>query len=108
MPLVEFMMHAKRNGGHETPSFIRGSADYYNPNDNTYVGWVSDQRDFYLPETITILDRDTFCTRYLEVHGNRPFTKLVDDEEVEMTKEEVMASAGSEYDRIVEHCRNED
>lgn len=112
MPLVEFMMHAAPGGNsskREIPGFIRGSADFFNPADNTYVGWVSEKRDFYLPDTILVLDKAAFVSRQISINEIFPMTKQ--DESgayVEMTLEEVTTHAEETYDRIVAHCKSED
>lgn len=114
MPLVEFMMHAAPGGNpskREIPGFIRGSADYYNPADNTYVGWVADNRDFYLPDTVLVLDKAAFVARQLSIHQASPMVKPGDtpgEPSIEMTTEEVTTWAEQTYDRVVAHCQAED
>lgn len=123
MPLVEFMMHAtseigtQRTGMQRTkkPDFIRGSADYFNPADNTYVGWVADNRDFYLPDSVVVLTKETFVQRMLEIHQANPMKtpselneqgEFVEGEA--LTNEEVTAFASERYDYIVNHCKTEE
>jgi hypothetical protein len=114
MPLVEFKMHAAAGGNpsrREIPGFIRGSADFFNPADNTYVGWVADNRDFYLPDTIVTLDKAAFVARQLAIHGANPFTRpgeTPEDPPVQLTNEEVTTQAEDTFDRIVAHCQGED
>lgn len=118
MPLVEFMLHAVPNGKSQKskiPDFIRGSADFYNPADDTYVGWVADNRDFYLPDTITVLTKQTFAERLVAMHQDNPMRKesTVNDqgetvEGDEMTDEEVTNYANDRYDYIVNHCKTEE
>ena len=125
MPLVEFMMHASTDGnpnGRVIPGFIRGSADFHNPTDNTYVGWVADNRDFYLPDTITILDKASFVQRMLAIHQVTPIKGGLVEQQVEqdgrvgvqlvpgpiLTEEQVIAMAEERYDFIVNHCKAEE
>jgi len=112
MPLVEFRKHPVAGGmrGSKIPDFVRGSADYHNPADDTYVGWVADNRDFYLPDTIVELSREAFVTRMLAIHGQQPMTRMGEPggEPTAMTADEVSVFAGETYDRIVAHCRAED
>lgn len=111
MPLVEFMKHPVQGATKsKNPNFIRGSADYYNPDDGTYVGWVPNNRDFYLPETIVVLDKQGFVDRALSIHASHPMQVQEDpfEDEEDMTVEQVTVYAGNEYDRIVAHCENED
>jgi len=118
MPLVEFMMHAASGGipgKKEIPGFIRGSADFFNPADNTYVGWVADNRDYYLPDTVLVLTKESFAQRMVTMHQINPMknfpTTNENGEEVEgtiMTDEEVIAMANEKYDYIVNHCKAEE
>jgi hypothetical protein len=113
MPIVEFKKHPVSGGmrGSKIPDFIRGSADYHNPTDDTYVGWVADNRDFYLPDSIVVLDKASFTARMLAIHAVQPMNNAepsMESEPVPMTEAEVTAFAEETYDRIVAHCRSED
>jgi hypothetical protein len=112
MPLVEFKKHPVSGGmrGSKIPDFIRGSADYHNPTDNTYVGWVANNRDFYLPDTIVELDRAAFTTRMLAIHAVQPLSTFNGPESAPsvMTEAQVTTYAEETYDRIVAHCQSED
>lgn len=114
MPLVEFMLHASSGGVRgrkEIPGFIRGSADFHNPADNTYVGWVPDNRDFYLPDTVKVLTKETFAERMVLLHTANPMrkpTEVFGEFGEVMTNEEVIAIANDQYDYIVNHCKTEE
>ena len=113
MPIVEFKKHPVAGGmrGSKIPDFIRGSADYHNPSDDTYVGWVADNRDFYLPDSIVVLDRASFTTRMLAIHAVQPMTTFGGEpgsEPTTMSEAQVTTFAEETYDRIVAHCRAED
>jgi hypothetical protein len=118
MPLVEFMLHPVASGkGHRSkiPDFIRGSSDFFNPADNTHVGWVPDNRDFYLPDSVVVLTKETFTQRLLAIHQVNPMRKEStlneQGETVEgdtMTDEEVTTYANEKYDFIVNHCKTEE
>lgn len=116
MPLVEFKKHGvvgfpKRR---QTPEFIQGSADFYNPTDHTYVGWVSSKGDYYVPDTVVHLSKQDFVDRMLRIHAVQPMTRpnpnapMIDSERQLMTIDEVTAYAEQTYDYIVNHCTNED
>lgn len=117
MPLVEFKMHGvvgfpkKR----QIPEFIQGSADWYNPVDHTYVGWVSGRGDYYVPDTVVVLSKQDFVDRMLRIHAAQPMTKQPggvpqgpDVVPETMTDSEVTAFAEQTYDFIFNHCTAED
>lgn len=118
MPLVEFMLHAAPGGNfnkREIPGFIRGSADFFNSADNTHVGWVADNRDFYLPDSVVVLTKETFAQRLVAMHQASPMRKesTINEqgetvEGVVMTDEEVTTLANEKYDFIVNHCKTEE
>lgn len=112
MPIVEFKKHPVSGGmrGSKIPDFIRGSADYHNPSDDTYVGWVADNRDFYLPDSIVVLDKSSFTSRMLAIHAIQPLTIFdgPNTPPTTMNESQVIAFAEETYDRIVAHCRSED
>lgn len=104
MAVVEYMLHAQ---GHtkQVPDFIGDRGHWYNPIDYTFVGWVSDKPDFYVPDTLVRLTKDAFLARTLAIHAVTPYKKNVNaslpTEQIAMTVEEVTAWAGGWYDAFV-------
>jgi len=104
MPVAEYMLHAN---GHkrEVPNFIGDRGHWYNPTDHTYIGWISENRDYYVPDTINYLTKDQFVARSLSIHSVTPFRKRdpngTMEEVLEMTVEEVTAQAEQWYESFV-------
>jgi len=105
MAVAEYMMHLS-NGGHrkEVPGFIGDRGHHFNPIDNTFVGWIEDERDYYVPDTIVILTKEDFIARQLAIHAVYPMMKDIgnpEEEPVPMTEEEVRVASGAWYDEFV-------
>jgi hypothetical protein len=104
MPVAEYMLHAQGNT-RQVPDFIGDRGHWFNPSDHTYVGWISETRDFYVPDTIEYLTKESFVQRILSIHSVYPYKKRLEDEEtreeVEMTIEEVTLQAETWYDNFV-------
>lgn len=103
MAVVEYMLY-KENHRRLTPDFIGDRGHWYNPVDHTYVGWVDDNRDYYVPDTIITLTKEQFVTRALAIHANSPLVSgpVGEVEEVvPLTNEQVTARAEEWYDYFV-------
>jgi hypothetical protein len=75
-----------------------------NPIDNTFIGWVDDTRDYYVPDSVVTLSKADLVTRQLAIHANTPFIAQQQDptaEQVAMTDAEVTAMAEAWYDDFV-------
>jgi hypothetical protein len=106
MAVIEYMLH-KDGPRRQVPDFVGDRGHWFNPADNTYIGWVDDNRDYYVPESVESLTKSQFVTRQLAMHTTSPFTRPADGasgpdaERVEMTTEEVTAQAEGWYDDFV-------
>jgi len=106
MAVVEYMLQ-RDNGGTKksVPGFIRDRGLSYSSVNRTYVGWIEDDRDFYVPDTIKILTKEDYVKRQLAIHAETPFqnTEWDNGEEVvrDQTVEEVTNGAESFYDHFV-------
>ena len=110
MPVVEYMLHVY-DGDHRRhiPGFIHDRGHWYNPSDNTWVGWVRTNNDFYVPDTLTQLTKEDFVQRCIRIHGNEPIRVRDPNSEgagmmqsVELTtEEEVRTHAETWYDEFV-------
>ena len=104
MAVIEYMLY-KDGHKRQVPDFVGDRGHWMSPIDNTFVGWVDDVRDYYVPDTIVTLTKEQFVTRQLAIHAHTPMTKLVPgsvmgDRET-MTNEEVTAQAETWYDEFV-------
>ena len=103
MAVAEYMFQLQ-GGKKVIPDFIEDRGHWYNPADHTFVGWIRDNRDFYVPDTIVYLTREDLVQRCLTMHSANPFRKMSEPgtEETEfMTEEEVRSQAETWYDDFV-------
>ena len=106
MAVIEYMRH-KDGHKRQVPDFVGDRGHWMSPIDNSFIGWVDDVRDYYVPDTITTLTKAEFTTRQLTIHASNPFTKSANEgdgpggERVEMTEAEVTAQAEAWYDDFV-------
>lgn len=111
MPVVEYMQHKE---GHRrlVPEYILDRGHWYNPADHTFVGWVEENPDYYVPELVQ-LDKAAFVARLLEIHADNPLRQTDDTQLLisetpppALTTEEVTALGESWYDAFVSKNTN--
>lgn len=105
MPVVEYMMH--RDGPRrQVPEFIGDRGHWMNTADNTFIGWVDENPDYYVPSTLNTLTKEQFVTRIMGMHASTPFRnrddELGEEEPTAMTDAEVTTMAETWYDDFVE------
>ena len=105
MAVIEYMLH-RINGSSraEIPGWVGDRGHWFNSADNTYIGWVDDIRDYYVPDTVVSLSKADLVTRQLAIHANTPFMNQADDpsaEPVAMTDAEVTTMTEAWYDDFV-------
>lgn len=106
MAVIEYML-IKDGHKRQVPEFVGDRGHWMSPLDNTFIGWIDDDRDYYVPDTVITLTKSEFVTRQLAIHAEVPFTKPADGEigpdgeRVEMTTEEVTAQAEAWFDDFV-------
>lgn len=105
MAVIEYMLH-RINGSSraEIPGWVGDRGHWFNPADNTYIGWVDDVRDYYVPDTVVTLTKADLVARQLSIHATTPFMTRQEDpnaELVAMTDAEVTAMVEAWYDEFV-------
>ena len=106
MAVIEYMLY-KDAHKRQVPDFVGDRGHWMSPIDSSFIGWVDDVRDYYVPDTIVTLTKTEFVARQLAIHAQVPFTKAVGDaigpdgELENMTTEEVTAQAEAWYDDFV-------
>lgn len=103
MPVAEYKLHKQ---GHRRliPDFIDDRGHWYNPVDHTYIGWVEDNPDHYVPDTIVYLTKEQFVTRAMAIHNTEPFRDHGDEVAAAgtpLTNEQVLTMAEEWYDSFV-------
>jgi hypothetical protein len=113
MAVAEYMLtNDEGNQRRFVPGFIGDRGHWYNPVDHTFVGWISENRDFYVPDTIVYLDKAAFVARTLAMHAANPMRKpgenpgMMEQGDV-MTEAEVTTMAEQWFDAFVEKNANE-
>jgi len=110
MAVVEYMMHRIEGGSRRAvPEFIGDRGHWQSPVDKSFVGWIDDDRDYYVPDSVTSMTKAEFVTRQLGIHnhssGNYKFTTSVepgsDQTPTDLTDAEVTAQAEAWYDAFV-------
>jgi hypothetical protein len=107
MAVIEYMM-VKDGPRRQVPDFVGDRGHGFNPIDNTYLGWVDDVRDYYVPDTVLTLTKQQCVERALRIHAVYPQRKFQTQEMVVsgtpgdiMNDAEVTAAAEEQYDWIV-------
>lgn len=97
---IEYKMHLNANGNLIVPNWITDPG-YYKKSDNTYLGFtpVESEREFYVPDSVTIMSETDVVNRCLALHAVTPFTHFADlpNTGAEMTNEEVTQMAKDWY-----------
>lgn len=106
MAVVEYMLH-RVNGSNrkEIPGWVGDRGHWMSPIDNSFIGWVDDVRDYYVPDTVITLSKQDLVNRQLAIHAVNPMMKEQEDQEsdaVAMTEAEVTATIEAWYDNFVE------
>ena len=108
MAVVEYMMHRIEGGNRRAvPEFIGDRGHWQSPVDKSFIGWIDDARDYYVPDSVTTLTKAEFVTRQLAIHnteGHAFMTQVEpgsEEEAVALTDEEVTAQAEAWYDAFV-------
>ena len=108
MAVVEYKHHVFL-GDHRRhiPGWIMGADNWYNPANHTYVGWVKDNPDFYVPwDTLKTLTKEDLVQRCLGIHNANPFKEtLTNNQNVEelrnLNDSEVRTLVEEWYDNFV-------
>ena len=107
MAVIEYMLE-KRDATHVRfiPEWVGDRGHMYDPATETYVGWLDDVRDYYVPDTVLILSKENLVQRQLTMHAANPMTKPDSENpgpenRVAMTEAEVRESVEAWYDEFV-------
>lgn len=107
MAVIEYMLE-KRDATQRrwVPEWVGDRGHWYDPATETYVGWVDDVRDFYLPDTVVVLSKEDLVQRVLTMHATTPMMNVdpgnpESDNAVAMTEAEVRTMVEAWYDDFV-------
>lgn len=106
MAVIEYMLH-RVNGGtrKEIPGFVGDRGHWMSPLDGSFIGWVDDVRDYYVPDTVESLTKEQFISRQLAIHSQHPFTEepelISETPPTTLTEQQVTDQMGAWYDAFV-------
>jgi hypothetical protein len=109
MAVIEYKMHRQGNLL-QVPDFVTDRGHMQSPINNSWIGWVPEDADWYVPDTLVRLTKEQFIARQVAIHAVRPFMKFESDgisllplgqASREMTNEEVLAEMSTWYDNFV-------
>jgi len=104
--IFEYMMNIDSSSRKRHPGWVEHGGAFYDG--STFIGWSPNAgaRDYWVPDTVTVLDKAGLVERNLAVHAVTPF-KVVDAgggpavEQDDMTTAEVTAAAEDWWDETV-------
>jgi hypothetical protein len=118
MAVAEYKLNIVGHRGQATqPLWIRESGHFFNPADKTRIGWVVDNADYYVPESVVTLTKEELVQRQLTMHEANPERIYTGDfegpeaqeEDTEnwrdKTDAEVRAEVEAWYDDYVAQCQ---
>jgi len=76
MLVLEYKNHPVKPKGMKTPDFIQDGGYWFNKIDNTYIGLVADDVEYYVPDTVTTYTLAELQARQRAIHAKYPFIKL--------------------------------
>lgn len=109
MAVVEYKHHVYL-GDHRRhiPGFINDPDHWHNPTNHTFVGWVKENADYYVPwSTLKVLNKEDFVQRCIAIHNQTPIMVSANTNEglpvpTPLTsEEEVRTHAEQWYDSFV-------
>ena len=106
MPIIEYKRHAVNSQiDLQVPAWGTEGGHWKSPIDKTYIGWVPAEtdREYYIPDSVTILTKAELNTRLLAIHANTKYQKLADpadpsSAQQDMTNADVTAMSNNWYD----------
>ena len=88
---IEYKMHLNPEGRLMVPPWVKDPGYY--KSDNTYLGFtpIESEREFYLPDSVTIMSETDVVNRCLALHAISPFTHFTEQPNTgaDMTNAEV-------------------
>ena len=90
---IEYKLHRNDRGNLTTPAWMSDGGYYQNPADKTMVGFVpvEAERDWFVPDSVSMLTEQEFVTRCMAMHSATPFQKMDDMDMTPMTNAEADA-----------------
>ena len=109
--VFEYLMNIDSFQRKRHPGWVEEKGHFHSPIDSSFIGWSPDagSRDYYVPDTVTVLTKEELVQRQLTIHATYPMTKPDPDgtgdgspEEgfINMTDAEVRSTVEAWYDSV--------
>jgi len=74
--IVEYKLNKSENGNMIVPPWVQDCGYFFDPIKKTYIGFVASEnnREFYVPDTVTYLTVDEVKTRVRNIPMRKPMT----------------------------------
>ena len=74
---IEYKLHRNDRGNLSTPSWM-SDGGYYQAADKSLVGFVpvESERDWFVPDSVSMLTEQEFVNRCMKMHTATPFQKM--------------------------------
>lgn len=100
MQILEYKLHATSEGM-TCPHWVMDGGYFHNPDNYTLVGVAESPNEFYIPDTVTVLNLAELKTRQLTIHAKHPITRILEDGSVDtLTNDEVEASVDNWWEGV--------
>ena len=108
--IVEYKLQKvrARSDAKKTPIWIDNGGHWYSQINNSYIGYIRDDVEYYIPSTLEVQTKDSFITRMQTIHASYPIYSepaLLEDgspdfdaDPVPYTDEELVTAMGSWWD----------
>jgi len=84
-------MNELYEGKTKQPQFVTNGGSFYDPENYTYVTYIEDNRNYYIPDTLVELTKEQVLNRALEIHSRVAYKKIICGQGLEdMTEQDVI------------------
>ena len=74
MRMLEYKLHAPMNGhGMSTPTWVTNGGHWHNGADHTMIGFAPDTTEYYIPDSVDVLNLAELKARQVAVHAVAPY-----------------------------------
>jgi len=79
---IEYKLHRNAEGRMTAPTWMSDGGYYMDNSTKTLIGFVpvEGERDWYVPDTVSMLTEQEFVTRCMAMHSASPFMKMNDED----------------------------
>jgi hypothetical protein len=86
--VFEYMMHRTKNGI-QTPEWVVDGDWFYHPENKTYLMIVDEDRNYYIPDSLTELSKDDVISRIIEINSITPIRIRTEEGKVDLQDSDI-------------------